>query len=64
VEQLDVAAGSYTVIVDGYQGKTGAYALDVRLRPIRVAGEDCDPTGQASRCDTGLACTGMPAKCQ
>jgi cysteine-rich repeat protein len=64
VQQSDIPAGSYYLLVDGYGGAAGAYSLSVRLRPIRAAGEACDPTGQADRCDTGLACTGNPTTCQ
>jgi cysteine-rich repeat protein len=50
--------GSYFVIVDGADGAAGNYQVRVDVRPLRQAGEACDPAGESSRCDDGLVCDG------
>jgi hypothetical protein len=46
------------VIVDTANFGVGSYVLKTTITPIRTAGQVCDPTGVASRCDTGLICLG------
>ncbi len=61
LEIQDIAAGTYTVVVEDWggiaEGETLDYTLDVRLRPVLAAGAACDMTGEANRCADG-DCTG------
>lgn len=63
---LNVAAGTYTILVDQYVGATApteglAFGMEVRLRSVVPVGAACDPTGVMNRCaetacpDTGTA---------
>jgi hypothetical protein len=46
------------VIVDSYNAAgAGAFKLNVSIKPIRAMGENCDPTGAADVCASGLICT-------
>ncbi len=56
------ATGTYFIVVDGYgtamSFTTGEFEVAARLRDIVALDGACDPTGFASRCDTGLSCAG------
>jgi hypothetical protein len=53
--------GAYVAIVDGFGSAEGSYQVRLTVRPIRGQGMPCDPCGEASRCDTGLACVASDA---
>jgi hypothetical protein len=53
--------GSYAAIVDGFGSASGSYQVRLTVRPIRGQGMPCDPFGEASRCDSGLACVASDA---
>jgi hypothetical protein len=57
---LDAAAGAYYVLVDGWNGTAGAFALDVSLRPVLGADQACDVNEIENRCGGGLACLPAP----
>lgn len=66
-------AGTYAVVVDlssnalpdgsGMAPDPASYELTVTVKPVLGAGEVCDPTGMANRCDTGLVCDGTTMTC-
>jgi hypothetical protein len=64
----NVAAGGYSVVVDGYSAANGAFTLAVK--GTVAAGTSCTSplfTGGAAAvlaCPTGTSCTGTPARCQ
>jgi hypothetical protein len=63
VEARDLAAGTYFVFVETYNGSGGNYELQARLRPVLAAGVACDPTGMANRCATGTCPAGTDSVC-
>lgn len=61
----NLAAGSYAVVVDGYNSASGAFTLAVR--GTVAAGTSCtSPLFAAGvlACPMGTTCTGTPATCQ
>lgn len=63
VEARGLAAGTYFVIVETYNGGGGAFELQARLRPVLDAGVACDPAGMANRCATGTCPAGTDSVC-
>jgi len=69
IEVLDVAAGTYFLVVERRTFSATVRSKDVRvkleLRPVVSQGEACDPSGVQSRCATG-SCQGEApnATCQ
>jgi len=57
LEARDVAAGTYTLIVEQYgSGTTTApFSMKVSLRPVLAMGAACDMAGVMNRC-AGAAC--------
>lgn len=54
----NVAAGTYTILVDQWVGATPptaglAFGMEVRLRSVVAVGAACDPTGVMNRCAEG-----------
>jgi cysteine-rich repeat protein len=61
---LDQPAGrALSVIVDTANFNVGSYVLKTTLRPVRDAGQACDPTGAVTRCATGLLCRAADSTC-
>jgi cysteine-rich repeat protein len=59
---LDLPAGDYYVIVDGWNGNVGNYTLNANVRAVNGLGGACDPAGVTARCTAGLNCaSGMCA---
>ena len=66
VELLDVAAGTYTFVVETYEGVEGPdpepYAIQATMRPIRNSGQSCDPDGIENRC-ADMPCVAATSMC-
>ena len=59
--QLDLDAGDYTIVVDGFAGAAvGAYVLSLEIRPLLAADDPCDPNDPGPLCPDGTGCVGAP----
>jgi len=62
LETNAVAAGTHTVVVEGYGVLMAALAfeLEVSLRPVLATGTACDPAGVMNRCAAGACPAATP----
>jgi len=66
VEVVLTQGQTVIIVVDGFGSTTrheGPFTLTGTVRPIRQAGEVCDPAGVLSTCDTGLVCNADTLRC-
>lgn len=56
VTVLAATAGTYYLVVDGYNGAEGEFSIVVSFRPVLGAGATCDPAEITDRCAAGLDC--------
>lgn len=61
IEVRDIAAGTYTMIVEQYAtpGAAGPFGLQVSLRPVLAMGAACDMAGVMNRCAGGACAAGV-----
>jgi hypothetical protein len=58
LDLIGLAAGTYYIVVDGFEGAYGPYTLGVSIVEVLAEGAACVPDDPATRCPDGTECLG------